>query len=30
MFKLLSQNTSGVFFRIVKVMYINNNVCVKN
>ena len=29
MFKLLSQNVSGMFFRIVKKMYINNNICVK-
>ena len=29
MFKLLSQNVSGMFFRIVKEMYINNNICVK-
>ena len=29
MFKLLSQNVSGMFVRIVKEMYINNNICVK-
>ena len=29
MFKLLSQNVSGIFFRIVTAMYINNNICVK-
>ena len=29
MFKLLSQNVSGMFFKIVKAMYINNNICVK-
>ena len=29
MFKLLSQNVSGMFFRIVKEMYINNNICVE-
>ena len=29
MFKLLSQNVSGMFFRLVKEMYINNNICVK-
>ena len=29
MFKLLSQNVSGMFFRIVKEMYINNNISVK-
>ena len=28
-FKLLSQNVSGMFFRIVKEMYININICVK-
>ena len=28
MFKLLSQNLSGMFFRIVKEMHINNNICV--
>ena len=26
MFKLLSQNVSGMFFKIVKAMYINNNI----
>ena len=29
MFKLLSQNVSGMFFNIVKEMYINSNICVK-
>ena len=29
MFKLLSQNVSGMFFKIVKAMYKNNNICVK-
>ena len=29
MFKLLSQNVSWMFFKIVKAMYINNNICVK-
>ena len=29
MFKLLSQNVSGMFFRIVKEMYIKNKICVK-
>ena len=29
MFKLLSQNVSGMFLRIVKAMYINNTICVK-
>ena len=29
MFKLLSQNVSGMLFRIVKEMYINKNSCVK-
>ena len=29
MFKLLSQNVSGMFFRIVKAMYTNRNICVK-
>ena len=28
-FKLLSQNVSGMFFKIVEAMYINNNMCVK-
>ena len=29
MFKLLSQNVSGMFFRIVKAMFINTNIYVK-
>ena len=29
MFKLLSQNVSGMFFKIVKAMYVNNNMCEK-
>ena len=29
MFKLLSQNVSEIFFKIVMAMYINNNICVK-
>ena len=30
MFKQLSQNVSGMFFKIVKATYVNNNMCVKN
>ena len=29
MFKLLSQNVSDMFFKIVQAMYVNNNMCVK-
>ena len=29
-FKLLSQNGSGMFFKIVKAMYVNNTICVKS
>ena len=28
MFKVLSQNVSGMFFRVVKEIYINNNIFV--
>lgn len=29
MFKLLSQNVSGMFFKLLKSMYLNNDMCVK-